>query len=79
MRWEKVKNNWYYVTDDLDEVRATVTEVAGGLFSYNLKSFISLEGAKKAAEKDFIIKEHLQNGGTATTAERLFDSESTIN
>ena len=75
MRWEKVKNNWYYVTDDLDEVRATVTEVAGGLYCYNLKSFISLEGAKKAAEKDFLIKEQI-NGGTV---ERLFDSESTIN
>ena len=76
MRWEKVKNNWYYVTDDLDEVRAVVTEVAGGLFSYNLKSFISLEGAKKAAEKDYSIKEEIQHGGTA---ERLFDSNSTIN
>lgn len=79
MRWEKVKNSWYYVTDDFDEVRATVVELSAGVFGYNLKSFISLEGAKKAAEKDYSIKEHLQNGGTATTVERLFDSESTIN
>ncbi|QGH72177.1 MAG: hypothetical protein [Caudovirales sp. ctOwN3] len=77
MRWEKVKNNWYFVTDDTDQVYATVSEVANGLYSYNLKTFISLEGAKKAAEKDHITKEQI-NAGTITT-KRLFDSESTIN
>ena len=75
MRWEKVKNNWYYVTDDTDQVRATVSEVANGLFSYNLKTFISLEGAKKAAEQENNILEKINDG----TSKRLFDSESTIN
>ena len=55
-RFHEVPTSWYFVNESTDEILAWINKKSehGLTYKYKERYFVSLEGAKRAAEKDVI-------------------------